>query len=67
LTPRPLRRGMLRCIEVENSPSFMRQHQKHEEDTESDCGHREEVDGDEVLKMIVEECSPSPGRDRCRA
>ncbi len=58
----PFRAGMLRHIKVEDSPSIMRQHQKHEEDAESDCGHGEEVDGDEVLDVIVEECPPRQAR-----
>jgi hypothetical protein len=37
----------------------MGQHQKHVKDLEADRGHREEVDGDQLLSMILEKCAPS--------
>jgi hypothetical protein len=36
----------------------MGQHQKHVKDVEADRGHREEVDGDQLLGMILEKRVP---------
>jgi hypothetical protein len=36
----------------------MGQHQKHVKDLEADSGHREEVDGDQLLGMILEKRAP---------
>ena len=35
-------------IEMENAPTVMSQHQKHVEDLETNCGPREEINGDEL-------------------
>jgi hypothetical protein len=37
----------------------MRQHQKYVKDLEADGGHHEEVDGDQLLGMILQKCAPS--------
>jgi len=36
----------------------MGQHQKHIKDLETDSGHREEVDGDQLLGVILQKCAP---------
>jgi len=36
----------------------MGQHQKHVQDLETDTGHGEEVDGDQLLSVILEKCAP---------
>ena len=42
-------------VEVKNTATIMSQHQKHVEDPESDCVHREEIDGDELREVVVQE------------
>jgi hypothetical protein len=37
---------------------IMGQYQKHVEDLEADGGHGEEVDGHQLLGMILEKCAP---------
>jgi hypothetical protein len=46
-------------IEVQNAPSVMGQHQKHVKNLEANRGHSEEIDGDQLLDMILEEGAPS--------
>src|SRR5205807_8359346 len=36
----------------------MGQHQKHVKDLETDRGHGEEVDGDQLLGVILQKCAP---------
>ena len=45
-------------VEVKNTATIMSQHQKHVQDPESDCGHREEIDGDELREVVVQESAP---------
>ena len=45
---------------MQDSPSVVGQHQEHEENTEGDGRDGEEVDGDEIVQMIIEE-RPPPG------
>ena len=40
-------------IEMENAPTVMSQHQKHLEDLETNCGHREEINGDDLRDVVV--------------
>jgi hypothetical protein len=58
LLPRPLRGRVGRHIEVQDATSVMGQHHKHVKDLETDRGHREEIDGDQLLGMILQECAP---------
>jgi hypothetical protein len=45
-------------IEVQDAPSIMGQHQKHVEYLEADRRHREEVDRNQLLRVILQECAP---------
>ena len=40
-------------IEVRNAPTVMGQHQEHVKDLEANGGHSEEIDGDQLLGVIV--------------
>jgi hypothetical protein len=42
---------MDRHIEMKNAPTIISQHQKHVEDFETNCGHRE-IDGDGVVLIL---------------
>ena len=44
-------------IEVQDATLVMGQHQKHVKNLEADRGHREEINGDQLLGMILEECA----------
>ena len=44
-------------IEVQNATPVMGQHQEHVKDLETDRGHREEIDGDKLLGVILQECA----------
>ena len=58
LLSRPLRGRVGGHVEVQNATPVMGQHQKHVKDLEADCGHREEVDGDQLLGVILQKCAP---------
>ena len=58
LLSRPHRGWVGGHIEVQNATPVMGQHQKHVEDLEADRGHREEVDGDQLVGMILQKCAP---------
>src|SRR5258708_23984878 len=45
----------------QNAPTIMRQHQEHIQYLEPDRRHRKEVDGNQGLHVIVEECPPGLG------
>ena len=49
----PFCRWMGGHIEMENAPTVMSQHQKHLEGLETNCGHREEINGDELRDVVV--------------
>ena len=49
---------MLGDVEVQDASSVMEEDDDHEQDTESDRRHGEEVDGDEVLDVVTEEGLP---------
>jgi hypothetical protein len=53
---------MLSHVEVQDSSPVVSEYQEDEEDVEGDCGHREEVDGNEILDVIVQECPPGLAR-----
>ena len=59
LLSRPLRGRVGGHIEVQDATPVMGQHQKHVKDLETDRGHCEEVDRDQLLGMIVQKCAPS--------
>ena len=59
LLSRPLGSWVGGDVEVHNATPVMGQHQKHVKDLETEVGHGEEVDGDQLLKVIVEEGAPS--------
>ncbi len=58
LTPRPFRTGMLSHVEVQDPTTIMKEHEKDKQDSKADRGHGEDVDGDEVLEVVVEEGPP---------
>ena len=59
LSSGPFGRGMLGDVEVNDASSVVGQHEEYEQNTECDGGHGEEVDGDEIFQMIIEECPPT--------
>src|SRR6184192_4107536 len=58
LLSRPLGGWVGDHIEVQNATPVMSQNQKHVGDLETDSGHGEEVDGDQLLGVILQECAP---------
>src|SRR6267143_542006 len=58
LLSRPLRGRVGGHIEMQNATPVMGQHQKHVKDLETDRGHRKEIDGYQLLGMILQECAP---------
>ena len=48
-------------VEVENSAPVVREHEEDEEDLEGRCRDDEEIDGDRVLNVVVEEGPPGGG------
>jgi len=46
-------------IEVKNATTIMGQHEKHVEDLETDGRDGEEIDGDELRDVVLEEGAPS--------
>ena len=53
---------MLGDVEVNDAPRVMSEHEEHEQNAESNGGHREEVDGDQALEVIIEERPPTRAR-----
>ena len=49
---------MLGDVEVDDFPAIQGEHYKGEQDLEVDCGHGEEVHGDELRHMVLEESPP---------
>src|ERR1039458_2474523 len=49
-------------IEVNNAATIMGQYQKHVKDVETDCGDGEEIDGDELRDVVLQEGAPSLSR-----
>ena len=45
-------------IEVENAPAVMSQHQKHVKHLKANSRHGKEIDGDQLLGVILQESSP---------
>src|SRR5215472_15277874 len=59
LLSRPLGGGVGGHIEVKNATTVMSQHQKHVKDLETDGGHGEEVDRDQLREVILQESAPA--------
>ena len=55
----PFRRWIGGHIEMENAPTIMSQHQEHVKHLEANRRHGEEIDGDQLLGMILQEGAPS--------
>ena len=62
LLSRPLRGWVSGHIEMQNATPVMGQHQKHVKDLKTDRGHGEEIDGDQLLGVILQEGAPGLGR-----
>jgi hypothetical protein len=45
-------------IEMKNATTIMGQHQKHVKNLETECGYGEEVDGDQLREMVLQEHAP---------
>ena len=59
LLSRPLRTRVGGHIEVQDSAPVMGQHQKHIENLETKGRHGKEIDGDQLLQVILQEGAPS--------
>ena len=59
---RPSRLRMFGHIKVNDSASFMRQHNEYKKHAQSSSRYREEVDRHEIAGVIIEEGSPRLGR-----
>ena len=55
----PLRCRVSGDIEVQDATPVMGQNQENVENLETDRGHGEEIDGDQLLGMILKECPPA--------
>ena len=53
LPGRPGRGGMLRDVEVDDAPALVGEHDEDEEHPQARGGHREEVEGDQVLRVSL--------------
>ena len=59
LLSRPFRGRVGGNIEVQNAAAVMGQNQENVENLEVDRGHREEINRDQLLHMILKECPPT--------
>ena len=55
----PLSRRMGGDVKVHDLAAVLAKHNEREQDPERSRRNREEVDGDNVLDVVVEECTPS--------
>src|ERR1700730_13421009 len=62
LLSRPLRCRVAGHVEVQNATPVMGQNQKHVKNLKTDSGHSEEVDGDQLFGMVLQECAPGLSR-----
>ncbi len=62
LSSGPFGRGMLGDVEVSEAPPVMGEHEEHKQNAERHGGHGEEVDGDEILDVILQERPPIRAR-----
>jgi hypothetical protein len=46
-------------VEVQNAAPVMGQNQENVKNLEADRGHREEINRDQLLGMILKECPPA--------
>ena len=58
LLRRPFRSGMSRNVEMHDSSAMMLQHNKHEQEPETQSRYHEEINRDELLGMMFQECPP---------
>ena len=58
LLSRPLRGRVRGHVAVENAPTVMGQNQKDVKNLETEGGHGEEVDGDQLREVIVQKGAP---------
>jgi hypothetical protein len=54
----PFRTGRLGHVEMDDPSPFVSQNDENEQHVERHRGHREEIDGHEVFRMVVEKSSP---------
>jgi len=59
LLSRPLRGRVGGNVKVQNATAVMGQNQENVKNLKADRGHREEINGDQLLRMILEESAPS--------
>ena len=52
---------------MDDPSAMMNEHDENEEDAQADGGNREEVEGDEISDMVVEERPPGLGWGECAA
>jgi hypothetical protein len=57
----PVRGRMLGDVKMDDPSAMMSEHNENEEDAQADGGNREEVEGDEISDMVVEERPPGLG------
>ncbi len=62
LSAGPFSRRVFGDVEVNDTAPVMTEHEEHEQRAEPDGRHREEVDGDQALEVIVEERPPTRAR-----
>jgi hypothetical protein len=62
LLRRPFQCRMSRDFEMQYSSAMMLQHNEHEQEPEAQRGHYEEINRDELLSVIFQECPPRLGR-----
>ena len=60
----PVGGWMLRHVEVDDAAAMVGEHDEDEEHPQAGRGHREEVERDEILDMVVEERPPGLRRLR---
>jgi hypothetical protein len=62
LPGRPFRGRMSRHVEVQNAPPFVGQDQEYVQHLEANCGHNEEIDGDQLADVVLQKGAPRLGR-----
>ncbi len=62
LSGRPCRRRVLCDVKVQDSPTIMTQDDEYEQDPEGRRWDCKEIEGDQLLGMVLKECSPVLGR-----
>ena len=54
----PVSGGVLGHVEVDDASAMVSKHDENEEDAQAHGGHREQIEGDQVLDMVREERPP---------